>query len=116
MWNTRLFFFLLLMAGISFGQAADAGPLTAEAIMARVAANQHKASDRRKHDIYKQHIHIVTRKPNARLMREETTDYHVVPTADGTKKELQAIKGRYLHQKQYLDFNGEPEPDSGSLD
>jgi len=116
MWNTRLFFFLLLMAGISFGQAADAGPLTADAIMARVAANQDKAETLRKQYIYKQHIHIVTRKPNARLMREETTDYHVVPTADGTKKELQAIKGRYLHQKQYLDFNGEPEPDSGSLD
>jgi hypothetical protein len=71
---------VLLLAGVSFGQATDTQPLTAEAIMARVAANQDKAEALRKQYVYKQHIHIVLHKTNARLMREETTDYRVVPT------------------------------------
>ncbi len=115
MWNIRGFA-VLLLAGISFGQTTDPGSLTADAIMARVAINQDKTETLRKQYIYKQHIHIVTRKPNAKLMREEATDYRVVPTPDGTNKELQAIKGSYLHQKQYIDFTSEPVPDAGSLD
>jgi hypothetical protein len=107
---------VLLLAGVSFGQATDTQPLTAEAIMARVAANQDKAEALRKQYVYKQHIHIVLHKTNARLMREETTDYRVVPTPDGTNKELLLLKGSYLHEKQYLDFTGEPVPDRGSLD
>jgi len=116
MWSTHFFVFLVLMASVSFGQATDPQPLTADAIMARVAANQDKSETLRKQYIYKQHIHIVTRKTNATLMREETTDYRVVPTPDGTQKELQLLKGRYWHQKQYLDFTGEPVPEPDSLD
>jgi hypothetical protein len=110
------YFVVLLLASVSFGQVPDTQSLTADAIMAQVAANQDKSETLRKEYIYKQHIHIVTHKTNARLIREETTDYRVVPTPDGTNKELLLLKGRYLHQKQYLDFTGEPAPDTGSLD
>jgi hypothetical protein len=107
---------VLLLAGVCFGQATDPQSLRAEDIMARVAANQDKAETLRKQYVYKQHIHIVIHKTNARLLREETTDYRVVPTPDGSNKELLLLKGRYLHKKQYLDFTGEPTPDADSLD
>jgi hypothetical protein len=116
MWSTRFIVFLIILAGVSSGQSSDPPALAADAIMARVAANQDKAEALRKQYIYKQHIHIVTRKPNAKLMREETTDYRVVPTPEGTNEELLLLKGRYWHQKQYLDFTVEPVPEPDSLD
>jgi hypothetical protein len=108
-------FVTLLLACHCCGQA-DAGPLTADAIMARVAANQDSSEKLRKEYVYRQHIHVVSKKPNAKLMREETTDYHVLPTPDGTEKQLLLLTGRYLHGKQYIDFTGEPVPDLDSLD
>lgn len=116
MGSVRFFAFLALMAGVSFGQTPDIPPLTADAIMARVAANQDKAEALRKQYIYKQHIHIVTRKPNAKLMREETTDYHVVPAPDKTGKELLRLTGSYWHHGKYIEFTGEPVPEPDSLD
>lgn len=115
MWTIRVLA-ALLFTGSCYGQTVDTAPLTADTIMARVAANQDRSEKLRKEYVYRQHIHIVSKKTNAKLMREETTDYHVLPTPDGTKKELQLLKGRYLHQKQYLDFTGEPVPDADSLD
>jgi len=47
-------------------------PLTAEAIMARVAANQDSSETLRKEYVYLQHTHVVTHKPKGgRLQREE---------------------------------------------
>jgi hypothetical protein len=108
-------FAALLLFAHSYGQTTPA-PLTADAIMARVAANQDSSETLRKQYVYRQHIHVVSKKPNAKLMREETTDYHVLPTPEGTQKQLLLLKGRYLHAKQYVDFTGEPAPDEGSLD
>ena len=106
----------VLLMGCWYGQTAADPPLTADAIMARVAANQDRGETLRKEYVYHQHIHIVSKKPGAKLMREETTDYQVVPSPDGTKKVLQRLRGRYLHHRQYLDFTGEPAPEEGSLD
>jgi hypothetical protein len=115
MWSIR-YFAVLLLTGVSFGQSTDPQPLTADVIMARVASNQDKAETLRKQYVYKQHIHILIHKTNARLLREETTDYRVVPTPEGTNKELLLLKGTYLHEKKYLDFTGEPVPAPDSLD
>ncbi len=90
--------------------------LNADAVMARVAANQDRSDKLRSEYVYKQHIHIATRKTGGKLMREETTDYVVVPTANGTKKELKLITGRYWHKGKYLEFHGEPVPEPDSLD
>jgi len=116
----------LLVAYFSFGQSAvpqapaesnsAAAPLTAEAIMARVAASQDRSEDLRKQYVYRQHIHILTHKPRGRVMREETADYNMTPTPDGTQKELQLITGRYWHAGRYQTFQGEPVPESGSID
>ena len=84
--------------------------------MARVAGNQDCSDKLRSEYVYKQRLHIATRKTSGKLMREETTDYDVVPTPDGTKKEQKLVAGRYWHKGQYLEFQGEPVPEADSLD
>jgi len=116
---SRLASFLLL-ASATVAQSSQpesvASPLTADVIMARVAANQDRSEVLRKQYIYKQHIHILTHKLGGRLMREETADYDVVPTPDGTEKELKLLVGRYWHKKKYETFQGEPVPEADSID
>jgi len=113
----------VLAAAISFAQnsppepAKDPGPasLTAEAIMARVAENQERSEALRKQYVYRQHIHILTHKTN-KVLREETADYDVVPTPDGTQKELKLLTGRFWNKGRYETFQGEPVPQADSLD
>ena len=116
---SRLATFLLL-ASATVAQSSQPEPATtpptADAIMARVAANQDRSEALRKQYVYKQHIHILTHKPGGRLMREETADYGVVPTPDGTEKELQMLVGRYWHKGKYEPFQGEPAPEADSID
>jgi hypothetical protein len=97
--------------------APDKEQLTADAIMARVAANQDNAEALRRQYVYRQHTHIVTHKPKGgRLLREETADYDVTPTPDGTQKELKVLTGRYWKNGKYEAFHGEPVPEADSLD
>jgi hypothetical protein len=96
--------------------SAQSSSLTADEIMARVADNQDRAEQLRAQYIYRQHAHITTRKFNGKLMREETADYTVLPGATGTEKQLLALTGRYWHKDRYLDFRGEPTPETDSLD
>ena len=109
---------ILLIASASFAQTPQPGPapLTAEAIMARVAANQDRSEALRKQYVYKQQVHIFTHKPGGKLMREETADYNVIPTSDSTEKTLTLLTGRYWHKGKYEQFTGEPTPDTDSLD
>jgi hypothetical protein len=107
---------ILLLAGLGSLQGTEDQPLTAAAIMGRVAANQDRSDKLRSEYVYRQRIHIATRKTNGKLMREETTDYAVLPTPDGTKKERKLITGRYWHKGRYLEFHGEPVPEADSLD
>ena len=107
---------VILLAGCCFGQNPDKQPMTANAIMAHVAVNQDRAENLRKEYVYKQHLRIVTRKLNSRLMREETAGYRVIPSPDGTTKDLQLLTGRYWHKGQYVAFKGEPVPEPESLD
>jgi hypothetical protein len=107
----RFLTFLLLSACAS----AEA-PLAASEIMTRVAANQDRAVELRSHYVYKQHIHSISRKTNGKLMREETQDFDMFPSAAGTEKKLRSLTGRYWHKGKYDDFSGLPIPDDGSLD
>jgi len=108
----------LLIATASFAQSPQSEPpaLTAEAVMARVAANQDRGDALRKQYVYKQRIHILTHKPGGKLMREETADYNVVPTPGGTKKKLTLLTGRYWHKGRYKQFTGRPAPGEDSFD
>lgn len=91
-------------------------PLTADAIMARVAENQDRSEALRKEFVYRQHLHILTHKPGGRMMREETADYDVTPMPDGTEKKLTSLTGRYWQKGKYETFSGEPIPQEDSLD
>jgi hypothetical protein len=115
----------LLISGVAMAQIAaapgtlpstDTATLTAEAIMARVAANQDRSESLRKEYVYKQHIHVVTHKPKGRMLREESADYDVIPTPDGTQKQLKVLTGSYWTKGKYVDFNDAPAPEAGSLD
>ncbi|HXJ95247.1 MAG TPA: hypothetical protein VMT20_20595 [Terriglobia bacterium] len=104
----------LWLAGIL--QGVDQPPLTAEAIMARVAANQDRSDQLRTEYIYHQRIHVVLQKANGTKMRDELADYVITPTPTGTQRKLTAISGYYRHKGQYLEFKGEPRPDADSVD
>lgn len=110
----RKYVFLLLMLAPLAAFAEQ--PLTADQIMARVAANQDKAVELRAHYVYKQHAHTASLKTNGKLMREETDDYDVFPTPKGVNRKLVALNGRYWHKGKYVDFHNEPIPEAGTID
>jgi hypothetical protein len=118
LWNVFRCGAILLIATASFAQSPQphTAGLTAEAIMARVAANQDRSEALCKQYVYKQHIHILTHKPGGKLMREETADYNVVLPSDGTKKGLTLLTRRYWHKGRYEQFTGEPTPEEDSFD
>jgi hypothetical protein len=109
---------VLLAGALSAAQDSQpaTGTLSADAIMARVAANQDRSEALRKQYVYRQHIHILTHKSRGRVLREETADYEVLPTPDGTQKELKRLTGRYWSKGRYETFQGEPVPGTDSLD
>ena len=104
----------LWVAGIL--QGADHPTLAAEAVMARVAANQDRSDQLRSEYVYHQRIHVVLQKANGTKMRDELADYLITPTPTGTQRKLTAISGYYRHKGQYLEFKGEPRPDADSID
>jgi hypothetical protein len=89
---------------------------TAAQIMARVAANQDQSESLRSQYVYSQLIHVVSRKTNRHLMREETASYQVSPDPGGFKRTLTQLTGKYLHKSKYLTYASEPVPESESLD
>jgi hypothetical protein len=102
----------------SSSQVEHNGPdaWTAERIMARVAENQDRAEKLRAEYVYQQRVHVVSKKPHGKLMRDETASYHVVPTPDGIQKENEKITGKYLVHGKYVDFEGPPVPDPDGMD
>jgi outer membrane lipoprotein-sorting protein len=106
----------LMLAPLGVLSAGDQPSPSVQEIMARVAANQDRSQQVRAEYIYQQRIRVATHRTNGKLAREETTDYLVTPTPDGTKKELKHIDGRYWHKGKYLEFQGEPVPEPDSLD
>ena len=107
---------VLMLAPLGTLASGDQPSPSVDEIMARVAANQDRAEQVRADYVYQQHIHVATLRTNGKLAREESADYLVTPTPDGTKKELKHIEGRYWHKGKYLKFQGEPVPEAGWLD
>lgn len=90
-------------------------PLTADQIMQRVGANQDRSEELRRHYVYKQHVHVASRKTNGKLMQDETAEYLVVPIADGSTKKLTGLSGRYWHKKSYVEYSGQGTPNCDGL-
>ena len=112
---SRLLLVLMLAPLGALASGVQPSPSVDE-IMARVAANQDRAEQARVEYVYQQRIHVATLRTNGKLAREETADYLIAPTPDGTKKELKHIEGRYWHKGKYLAFQGEPVPEGGWVD
>lgn len=113
---------LSLVASLLFFVVGDlahsqtALPLTAEQIMARVAANQDRSEQLRAQYVYRQHIHVASRKTNGKLLREEKADYEVLPDASGSKKTLAKLDGRYLKKGKYVAYSTEAASNEDGLD
>jgi len=107
---------LMMLVPLGVLSPGDQPAPSVEEIMARVAANQDREEQVRAEYVYQQRIHVASLRTNGKLAREETADYLVTPTSDGTKKELKHINGRYWHKGKYLEFQGEPVPETGVLD
>jgi len=105
-----ILFALALAHSIVFAQQPAVSaepPLTAEAIMARVAANQDLADAERSHYVYVQHAHVVSRKSKV-VLCEEVTDSRVVPSASGSQVELLKLDGRLLREHKYVTYTTLP--------
>lgn len=108
--------FVFALIGSCLGLAQTSEPLTAAKIMDRVAANQDSAQQLRRQYVYKQQVHVVSRKTNGKLMREETATYDVIPSEQGSNKQLKQLLGKYWHNDEYANYSGEEAPDLDSLD
>src|SRR3984957_15852581 len=98
---------ILLVAVLSAPQDSHTEPpMTADAIMARVAANQDRSEALRKQYVYRQHTHILTHKPKGRLLREETADDNVLPTPGWNSERIQTAHRPLLEQGQLRDVPG----------
>jgi hypothetical protein len=81
---------------IAVWQTAVASPaLTADDIMARVAAKQQFSEHARAFYVYRQKIVVLIRDSQGHLTREEVSEFQVVPDAGRTSRELIAFSGRY---------------------
>lgn len=100
---------------------APRADLTAETIMARVAANQDRTEAERLHYIYLQHIRMTSHKPGGRVMCEEVTDTRITPERGVSHQELQSLNGRYWQKNRYVTYTQFPKQmeeskDDGGLD
>lgn len=84
-------------------------PLTADHIMALVAANQERSEAERAHYVYVQHARVLSRKGKT-LMCKEITDTRVTPTLNGSHGELLKLDGRVLSKGKYINYTTPPPP------
>ena len=77
---------------------------SADAIMARVAANQDRAEAERAHYVYVQHAKMVSRHGGT-VKCEEITDYRMTPSSDGSQEQLLNLAGRQLTNHKYLTYH-----------
>ena len=93
-------------------QQSEALP-AAEAVMARVAANQDQAEAERAKYIYVQHARMVSRRGGT-VMCEEITNYRMTPSSDGSHEELLNLDGRQLSNHKYVTYHALPPEQAGT--
>lgn len=109
---------LLLTSSCAFAQqptASAQAPLTAAAIMARVAANQDRAEADRAHYVYVQHARVTSRK-GSKVMCEEITDSRVAPSDKGSAQKIVKLDGRQLIKGHYVTYTTLPKPGKNHRD
>ena len=99
---------LILFAAISPARGQQPSAIspapTADAIMARVAANQDRAQAARAHYVYVQHARVASLK--GRTVRcVEVTDSRITPSPSGSTQQLLKLDGKLLHKGKYISYN-----------
>lgn len=89
--------------------------LTADQIMARVAANQDRSEAARAHFVYVQHARVFSRK-GSNIRCEEITDTRVTPTPTGSNQQLLTLNGRVLVKGRFITYDHLPAPDASGKD
>jgi len=77
---------------------------SAEAIMARVAANQDQAEAERLRYVYVQHARMTSGKGRT-VLCEELTDYRITPSSEGSHDELLKLDGRVRVKGKYISYH-----------
>jgi hypothetical protein len=106
----RLCFLLLLSLSITHAQQP-----TADAIMAKVAANQDHSEAERAHYLYVQHAHVTSRAGKT-IHCEETTDTRIAPTDTGYTHHLLKLDGRVLIKHKYVAYTQLPDSKNPDAD
>jgi len=89
--------YALTLCVAAWPSAAPAEELTADEIMARVAANQDRAVKHRKNYVFEQRARVRITKGASKLKREETRRYRITPTETGVEREVLDID--VIHRK-----------------
>jgi hypothetical protein len=85
--------------------AAAACPETADAIMAKVAANQERATQARASFLYRQSLLIRLRRSDSKLCREERSEFTVTPGPQGFEKKLTHFSGKYAGKGGLVEYD-----------
>jgi hypothetical protein len=72
--------------------------------MQRVAANQDRAQELRQAYVYHQKVRVRSLDSKGKVRHDETSEYTAVPDAQGTKKDLVSVSGRYLYKGKYVSY------------
>ncbi len=99
---------LLTLVPAVLSLPAQQQPLTAEAIMAKVATNQDHAEAARRQYVYVQHARVVSRKGHT-VRCEETTESRITPAENGTHADLIKLDGKLLHAGKYIIYTHLPD-------
>jgi hypothetical protein len=93
----------LLLCAVSSAGVRE--PAAADAIMAKVAANQERASRLRSEFLYRQSLLIRMRRGNHKLTREERSEFTVTPGPKGFEKKLTHFSGRYAGKDGFVAYD-----------
>src|SRR5215468_1423782 len=94
----------ILVTG-SLAQTPTAAAPSVADIMARVAAQQDRASDLRKDFTFHQKQLLRMNRGNGKIAREEKREYDVNPDRHGVKKDLTHFEGRYEYKGKYIPYD-----------
>jgi len=96
---------IAILATGSLAQTPTAAAPSVADIMARVAAQQDRASDLRKDFTFHQKQLLRMNRGNGKIAREEKREYDVNPDRHGVKKDLTHFEGRYEYKGKYVPYD-----------
>jgi hypothetical protein len=112
---TRLALPLTVFLSLVPASIAESPP-DAATIMARVAENQDRAVEQRKEFVYRQKARVRLLKTNGKMLWDETREYNVTPTPEGTDFELTRRFGERRKDRELEAFNLLDEGDADGID